>query len=259
MPQSAPHDLPFSRRAQILILLALAAVIYLGTASWPALLDDADASHALVSREMNASGDYVVLKLAGVRYLQKAPLHYWMVAGLYLLAFPRSGTVTLTFVLAVWFFASGIVSLVLALQCVHANIVEFGGDPRCVTIFGESGGAAKCAVLMAMPSAHGLFHRVWSLSGSGVTGMSRPQGTSSARSVLATLGLKENQFGELQTLPREKLVAAFGRNGLLELPTRESPGGRQELADLALERAHDHDRGHHQREPEEAQEDPAYQ
>src|SRR5438477_1014218 len=83
MPQSAPHDLPFSRRAQIVILLALAAVIYLGTASWPALLDDADASHALVSREMNASGDYVVMRLGGVRYLQKAPLHYWMVAGLF--------------------------------------------------------------------------------------------------------------------------------------------------------------------------------
>src|SRR3954451_18451191 len=74
---------PLSRRAQVLVLLALAALIYVGTSFWPALLDDADASHALVSREMNASGDYVVLKLGGVRYLQKAPLHYWMVAGLY--------------------------------------------------------------------------------------------------------------------------------------------------------------------------------
>src|SRR5256885_11856408 len=83
MAQAAPHDLPFSRRAQLLILLALASVIYLGTAAWPALLDDADASHALVSREMNASGDYVVMRLDGVRYLQKAPLHYWMVAGLF--------------------------------------------------------------------------------------------------------------------------------------------------------------------------------
>src|SRR3954470_5633565 len=83
MQPPAPHNLPFSRRAQVLVLLALAAAIYVGTSFWPALLDDADASHALVSREMNASGDYVVLKLGGVRYLQKAPLHYWMVAGLY--------------------------------------------------------------------------------------------------------------------------------------------------------------------------------
>src|SRR3954468_697488 len=83
MQPPAPHNLPFSRRRQVLVLLALAAAIYVGTSFWPALLDDADASHALVSREMNASGDYVVLKLGGVRYLQKAPLHYWMVAGLY--------------------------------------------------------------------------------------------------------------------------------------------------------------------------------
>ena len=61
----------------------LAALLYVGTAGWPALLDDADSSHALVARDMNASGDYVVLRLDGVRYLQKAPLHYWMVAGLY--------------------------------------------------------------------------------------------------------------------------------------------------------------------------------
>lgn len=83
MPHVGPNDLPFPRRTQVLVLLALAAVIYLGTAAWPPLLDDADASHALVSREMNSSSDYVVLRLGGIRYLQKAPLHYWMVAALF--------------------------------------------------------------------------------------------------------------------------------------------------------------------------------
>jgi uncharacterized membrane protein HdeD (DUF308 family) len=34
-----------------------------------------------------------------------------LIAGLYLLVFPLSGTVTLTFVLAVWFFASGVLKL----------------------------------------------------------------------------------------------------------------------------------------------------
>jgi uncharacterized membrane protein HdeD (DUF308 family) len=37
-------------------------------------------------------------------------------AGFYVLVFPLSGTVTLTFVLAVWFFASGVLSLSLAFQ-----------------------------------------------------------------------------------------------------------------------------------------------
>jgi uncharacterized membrane protein HdeD (DUF308 family) len=39
-----------------------------------------------------------------------------LVVGLYLLLFPLSGTVTLTFVLAVWFFASGFLSLSAAAQ-----------------------------------------------------------------------------------------------------------------------------------------------
>jgi uncharacterized membrane protein HdeD (DUF308 family) len=38
------------------------------------------------------------------------------VAGFYVLVFPLSGTVTLTFVLAVWFIASGVLSLSLAFQ-----------------------------------------------------------------------------------------------------------------------------------------------
>jgi uncharacterized membrane protein HdeD (DUF308 family) len=37
-------------------------------------------------------------------------------AGFYVLVFPLSGTVTLTFVLAVWFFASGVLSLSFAFQ-----------------------------------------------------------------------------------------------------------------------------------------------
>ena len=37
-------------------------------------------------------------------------------AGFYVLVFPLSGTVTLTFVLAVWFFASGVLSLSVAFQ-----------------------------------------------------------------------------------------------------------------------------------------------
>ena len=48
---------------------------------------------------------------------------------------------------------AGILDLVLALRWVRDNIEEFGGDPRNVTIFGQSGGGAKCATLMAMPDA----------------------------------------------------------------------------------------------------------
>ena len=64
----------------------------------------------------------------------------------------------------------GMLDLVLALEWVRDNIAEFGGDKDRVTIFGQSGGGAKCATLMAMESARGLFHRVWTMSGQQVWG-----------------------------------------------------------------------------------------
>lgn len=69
-----------SRAAAVILLIFLSAVIYLGNAGFPALLDDADASHAMVSREMLQRHDWVILYMNGIRYLMKAPLHYWAVA-----------------------------------------------------------------------------------------------------------------------------------------------------------------------------------
>jgi 4-amino-4-deoxy-L-arabinose transferase-like glycosyltransferase len=54
--------------------------VYVGSMFTPGLLDDADSTHAEAAREMVASGDYVTLHINGVRYLEKAPLPYWLVA-----------------------------------------------------------------------------------------------------------------------------------------------------------------------------------
>ena len=70
-------------RLFFLFLLLLTAVIYLGSASTPSLLDDADSSHAIVAREMLQSGDWVVMHMNGIRWLAKAPIHYWLVAATY--------------------------------------------------------------------------------------------------------------------------------------------------------------------------------
>jgi 4-amino-4-deoxy-L-arabinose transferase-like glycosyltransferase len=64
----------------LLLLLCLAAAIYIGNAPYPGLLDDADASHATVARAMLERDDLVILYMNGIRYLVKAPLHYWAVA-----------------------------------------------------------------------------------------------------------------------------------------------------------------------------------
>lgn len=69
-----------SRRTSILILLALSISIYVGTSGWPPLLDSSDAGHAVAAREMLQNHNWVILHIDGIRYLEKPPLHYWLVA-----------------------------------------------------------------------------------------------------------------------------------------------------------------------------------
>jgi len=55
--------------------------------------------------------------------------------------------------------------LVRALEWVRDGIAAFGGDPRNVTIFGESAGGQNVYTLLLAPQAKGLFHRAISQSG----------------------------------------------------------------------------------------------
>ena len=105
----------------------------------------------------------------------------------------------------------GMQDIVAALAWIKDNISAFGGDPRNVTIFGQSGGGGKVTTLMAMPSAKGLFHRAIAMSGSALRGTPRTNATKAAEEFLARLGLKSNQLDELQKMPFKQLQEAFER------------------------------------------------
>ena len=116
----------------------------------------------------------------------------------------------------------GMLDAIAALQWVHDNIANFGGDPNNVTIFGQSGGAGKVSTLLAMPGAKGLFHRAIIQSGSNLKGVSVSDATKSAQALMAKLNVKTAD--DLQKVPMDQLIAATNCDaGLAALPVLDGP------------------------------------
>ena len=105
----------------------------------------------------------------------------------------------------------GMQDIVKALEWVHRNIAQFGGNPDDVTIAGQSGGGGKVSALLAMPSAKGLFRKAIVQSGSsfafGRPEQTQPQGLAFARE----LGVNPGPDADFSGFTYDELVAASRR------------------------------------------------
>ena len=103
----------------------------------------------------------------------------------------------------------GMLDVVKALQWVHDNIKEFGGDPYNVTIFGESGGGGKVGTLLSMPPAKGLFHKAIIMSGTILNVNTKAMSEALGEAVLKELGIDKKDVEKIKDVPSWQPVSAL--------------------------------------------------
>ena len=118
----------------------------------------------------------------------------------------------------------GIMDQQAALRWVQRNIRSFGGDPKSVTIFGESAGAVSVYAHMASPDSAGLFHRAIAQSGTYMNWYSvddQQHAESKGTAFATAVGCPNQDLACLRAAPVSTLLAKQDPSPVAYLPTPE--------------------------------------
>jgi para-nitrobenzyl esterase len=114
-----------------------------------------------------------------------------------------------------------ILDQIKALKWVRDNISGFGGDPKTVTIGGQSAGARNSTMLLRSPLAKGLFHRA--VIESGFTGLLpsamkplKESEQANAKAIEQVFG-KSMSLADLRAIPTDDFIGKTAADGKTQL------------------------------------------